>query len=212
MAGPPPVALLRLMKERSNHVVVDSFVDVKSWAEHTPDVDAVRPARCPRCGVAGCPVGGRLGMVGHGLRSRQVRGPLTAEARSAVHTLRVRRYRCRPCEATVTVLPRGVVRARHFSATAIALACAMYALAGASLRATRKRVSPWASTEPGWPAMGRWLDAIARGSILAVRSWPSGWTRRLQAERVAQAVLAAVAGQGPWAVRAFAGAERLCCS
>jgi hypothetical protein len=135
------------MKERSNHVVVDSFVDVKSWAERTPEVGAVRPARCPRCGAAGCPVGGRPGLVGHGLRARQVRGPLTADARAAVHTLRVRRYLCRPCAATVTVLPRGATRARHFSATAIALACAMYALSGASLRATRERVSPYCPTD-----------------------------------------------------------------
>ncbi|MDP8998709.1 MAG: hypothetical protein M3O46_01210, partial [Myxococcota bacterium] len=159
------------------------------------------------------PVGGRLGLVGHGLRSRQVRGPLTAAALAAVHTLRVRRYLCRPCAATVTVLPRGATRARHFSATAIALACTMYALCGASLRATRERVSPWRSAEPGWPAMGRWLDAIGRGSIFAsVRPWPARWARRHQAERVAQDALAMALGQGSWAVRAFAGAERLACS
>jgi hypothetical protein len=142
-----------------------------------------------------------------------VRGPLTPDARPAVHTLRVRRYLCRPCAATVTVLPRGATRARHFSATAIALACAMYALAGASLHATRKRLSPWRSAEPGWPAMGRWLDAIARGSIFAtVRPWPPRWTRRRQAERVAQAALAMVPGHGSFAVRVFDGAERLACA
>ena len=61
--------------------------------------------------------------------------------------------------------------------------------------------------------MGRWLDAIARGSIFAsVRPWPAHWERRHQAERVAQAALAMALGQGSLAVRAFAGAERLACS
>jgi len=138
---------------------------------------------------------------------------LTADGPTATHTLRVRRYRCRPCAAIVTVLPRGATRARHFSATAIALACVMYALSGTSLRSTRERVSPWRSAEPGWPVMGRWLAAIARGSIFAsVRAWPERWSRRRQAERVAQAVLAVATGPGSLAVRAFAGAERLACA
>jgi len=198
---------------RSSHVVIHSSIDVKSWVEHTPEVETVRPSRCPQCGSAGRPVGARLGLVGHGLRSRQVRGPLTAEGGAGVHLLRVRRYRCRRCNATVTVLPRGAVRARHFSATAIALACVMYGLSGSSLRATRTRISPWHSAEPGWPAMSRWLDAIALGAIFApVRPWPRRWPRRQQAERVAASVLGVGPAEGSLGVRAFAGAELLACA
>jgi len=142
-----------------------------------------------------------------------VRGPLTADAITAVHVLRVRRYRCRPCHATVTVLPRGATRARHFSATAIALACVMYGLSGESLRATRARIAPWRSAEPGWPALGRWLDAITRGAVFAVvRPWPRRWPRRRQAERVAASVLAMTPAAGALGVRAFAGAELLACA
>lgn len=198
------------MEERSSHVVVDPVVDVKFWAEATPDVETCRPACCPACGAAGRPVGGPLVLVGHGLRARQLRGPPQPGTRSRVQTLQVRRYRCRHCGAIATVLPRGAVRARHFSATAIGLACVMYGLAGASLRETRARVSPWRSSEPGWPVMRRWLDAIAAGTIFdSVRSWPDRWPRRHQAERVAQAVLGAATAEGPLEVRAFAGAERL---
>ena len=111
------------------------------------------------------------------------------------------------------MLPRGAVRARHFSATAIGLACVMYGLAGASLRDTRTRVSPWRSSEPGWPVMRRWLDAIAAGAIFgSVRPWPDRWPRRGQAERVGHAVLGAAPAEGPIEVRAFAGAERLACA
>lgn len=188
-------------------------IDVKSWAEQTPDVEMARPAQCPACGAAGCPVGERLGLVGHGLRSRQLRGPLAPDQPPRVHTLRVRRYRCRRCHATATVLPRGAARSRHFSAQTIALACVMYGLSGASLRATRARIAPWHSAEPGWPAMGRWLDAVARGALFArVRPWPRRWPRRRQAERVAASALAMTAADGSVEVRAFAGAERLACA
>jgi hypothetical protein len=201
------------LQQRSSHVVVHSFVDVKSWAERTPDVEAARPGRCPACGAAARPLGEPLGLVGHGLRCRQVRGPITAEAPATVDTVRVRRYRCRPCGATVTVLPRGVAPRRHFTATAIGLGCLMYGLSMASLHATRARLSPWRSTESGWPAMGRWLDAIAGGAIFAsVRASPPGWSRRRQAERVAQALLAVAPATGTLAVRAFAGAELLACA
>lgn len=130
-----------------------------------------------------------------------------------VQTLPVRRYRCRHCSAIATVLPRGSARARHFSATAIALACVMYGLSGASLREVRTRVSPWRSSEPGWPVMRRWLDAIGAGRIVApVRPWPERWPRRRQAGRVGQAVLGAATAEGSLEVRAFAGAERLGCA
>ena len=152
-------------------------------------------------------------MVGHGLRSRQVRGPLAPDSAPLVAELRVRRYRCRHCKATVTVLPRGATRAKHFSASAIALACVMYGLAGATIEATRARVSPWRSAEPGWPAMFRWLAAIGRGAIFAsVRLWPPGWSGRQQAERVATSVLGMAPADGSVTVRAFAGAERLACA
>jgi hypothetical protein len=213
LAGRLPSRSESLLKQRSSHVVVHPLVNVKSWAERTPDVEACRPVRCPACGAAGCPVGGRVGLVGHGLRSRQLRGPPAPDASPSVQTIAVRRYRCRGCGAIATVLPRGAVRARYFAATAIALACVMYGLSGASLRNTRAQVSPWRSAEPGWPALRRWLDAIAGGRIFAsVRPWPEQWSRRRQAERVAQAVLATAPAEGALAVRSFAGAELLACA
>lgn len=142
-----------------------------------------------------------------------MRGPLSPDEEPGVHTIWARRYRCRGCHATVTVLPRGALRGRYFSAPAIALACVMYGLSGASLGATRARVAPWRSAEAGWPAMGRWLDAVARRALFAtVRPWPEPWPRRLQAERVATSVLAMTSAAGPLGVRAFAGAALLACA
>lgn len=129
-----------------------------------------------------------------------------------MHTLRVRRYRCRHCSATVTVVPRGCVPARHYGAGAIALACVLYGMRGESLRAVRAQVSPWRSSEPGWPVMRRWLAAIEGGAIFArVRPCPAEWTGRLRAERVAQSVLAVAPAQGTADERVFAGTARLAC-
>jgi len=129
-----------------------------------------------------------------------------------VHTLWARRYRCRHCSAAVTVVPRGCVSARHYGAGAIALACVLYGLGGESLESTRARVSPWKSSEPGWPSMSRWLRAIEGGAIFArVRQCPGDWGARRRAGRIAQSVLAVAQAQGPLEQRVFDGAARLAC-
>jgi len=210
--GPPPVALRTILRKRSASVVVHSFIDVKSWAARTPSVEVARPARCPRCGGAGCPTGELLGLVGHGLRMRQVRGAIEPEGLAVVHTLWVRRYRCCHCSAAVTVVPRGCVPARHYGAAAIGLACVLYGLGGESLISTRARVSPWKSAEPGWPAMGRWLRAIDGGAIFPrLRPCPGHWRARRRAGRVAQSVLAVAPTEGTLEQRVFDGAARLAC-
>jgi hypothetical protein len=198
------------MSSRSLHVVVHLTADVKKWAESPPDVEVCRPARCPRCGAASRPLGGRLGLWGHGLRDRQVRGPMAATHPAVTAVVRARRYVCRHCRATTTVLPRGAVARRHYSAGAIALACALYGVLGASLADTRARTSPWRSAEPGWPTLGRWLRGVEQRRLFpSVRPWPRGAPRRSQAERLATTAAAfAPADETPIDARAFAGAAR----
>jgi IstB-like ATP binding protein len=58
----------------------------------SPDVDRVRPGMCPCCGRAGNPTGKQLGIIGHGLRERQQRGPLVASGAPQMVTVQVRRY------------------------------------------------------------------------------------------------------------------------
>jgi hypothetical protein len=55
--------------------IVHGKIGVKLWLLAIPSVDVLRPGICPVCGQAGCPTGGDLGIVGHGLRERQFRGP-----------------------------------------------------------------------------------------------------------------------------------------
>ncbi|WP_394824418.1 hypothetical protein [Pendulispora albinea] len=80
---------------------------------------------------------------------------------------------------------------RHYSAGAIALACALYGMLGATLSDTRRRTSPWRSAEAGWPTLRRWLQAVERRVLFrVVRPWPREALLRARAERVAATLVA----------------------
>jgi hypothetical protein len=149
---------------------------------------------------------------GHGLRGRQVRGPLAFGADPGLVTIDGRRYQCQACDAVVIVEPRTVLRYRHFSGSAIALALALFGVEGASAVEVRRRVSPWRTVGHaacrGWLTLHRWIDVARQGLLLpAVRHRAAGDDRRVAA-RVARAV--ASRAPPPWdasiAARAFAGA------
>lgn len=180
-----------MSKGRSKATIVHSSIDVKAWMERTPGVDEVRPGQCPQCQGASRPVGRSRGIWGHGLRWRQQRGPLTAEGKPEEIVLSVRRYRCRPCRAVLVVVPRGVIAGRLFSAAAIGLAMALFAIRGLSMRAVRSRVSPWrhvgGTAAASWLSLRRWIAAVRDGRLLGcVRCAPARFTARQVAERAAQ--------------------------
>jgi len=171
--NPPVVLRTQLDGKRSKHGIVHCPIDVKFWLSSTPTVEQARPACCPHCGRAGHPVGGLVGLVGHGVRQRQLRGPLEPGPRSAVVILVVRRYRCRWCRHTVTVVPRGVVALRHYGGYAIAAAFWMYGMGNQSIEQTRDVIGAGDRCEAGWPSLGRWADAVASGQMFrGVRAPP----------------------------------------
>jgi hypothetical protein len=200
--------------DRSVPRLVHAPLDVKGWQATPPSVDAVRPGQCPRCGAASRPVGRGLGLWGHGVRSRQVRGPLTAEGPPVVVAVAVRRYRCRACGTIVLVVPRGVVARRLFTAPAIALAFARFGIDGEPLARVRTAVSPWATVgataAAGWLAVRRWVRAVRAGRLFPrVRLGPHDRTVRQVATRSGW-MLAALGPPGA-AVRVavFAGATHV---
>ena len=179
-----------------------------------PSVEAARPGRCPGCQVASRPPGQRLRLHGHGFRNRQVQGPLVATGPPQIITLRLRRYKCTQCGAMIVVGPRGLLAGRLYSAAAIALALASWALLAQPATEVRRRVSPWcvvgATAAAGWASLRRWTRALRRGKL-----WPSlmrglslsGPLRKTAGKAAAR--LAAL-GQvpGPAWIAAFAGAAR----
>src|SRR5215213_1254852 len=129
LGGPPPRrAPVRVSTNRSGASVVQSALDLKSWQERPPTVDEARPASCPGCGAASCPVGSPRKLQGHGTRDRQVRGPGGPGQAPTTVVLRVRRYRCVRCGAVIVVVPREVRARRLYSVAAIGFALALWGL------------------------------------------------------------------------------------
>jgi predicted alpha/beta hydrolase len=127
--------------------------------------------------------------------------------------IRVRRYRCRGCGALVAVVPRGVLRGRHYSAGAIGLALVLFGVVGLPLAEVRARVSPWSvvgeTARTTWLAVRRWIRAVRERRLFArVRTAPATWSARQIAERVAMTLEAHAPPtiSGEIAARAFVGA------
>jgi hypothetical protein len=130
-------------------------------------------------------------------------------------SIQLRRYRCRACGAVVTVAPRAVVCKRLYSAAAIGLALALWAVGRMSAREVRQRVSPWTcvgyAAAAGWTTLGRWAQAVLERRLFpAVRLVPEGWSPRKVAERVATtlAAMALPSSDGSLPELAFLGAAR----
>jgi hypothetical protein len=200
--------------DRSAPRLVHAALDVKAWHAHPPSVAAVRPGQCPQCGAASRPVGRGLGLWGHGVRRRQVRGPLAVDGPPVLVEIQARRYRCRGCGAIVLVVPRGLVARRVFTASAIALALALFGVEAWPLPRVRAAVNPWtilgATAAAGWLAVRRWVRAVRQGRLFPrVRLDPADRTARQVAARTAHLLAALGPPLGGAALRAqvFAGAS-----
>ena len=195
---------------RSASRVVHSTLECKFWLQQMPSPDEVRPARCAVCGCAASEPGRALGIVGHGVRERQLRGPTAADATPAIQIVPVRRYVCRRCDAVMTVVPREVEPRRHYARSAIALALARLGLLRETARTIRRAVSPWrVATTPGWPTLRRWIAAARRGVLFASARPLVSSTPIQIAERVAQIALAHAPPslrRAPTLMQVFAGA------
>lgn len=177
-------------------------------------MDAVRPGRCPACAAPGRPGGGPLGLHGHGLRERHQWGPVELGAVPALIGILVRRYQCQLCGAVVMVVPRGIVRRRLYSASAMALALALYGVAGFAPTEVRRRVSPLrivgTTAAAGWASLRRWSRAVRAGQLFPmVRALPADATLREVAARAATTLAAHAPGAGgtPPESAAFTGAS-----
>lgn len=184
--------------------IIYCALDVKGWLEQPPKVEAVRPGQCPDCGAASQPVGRPLGLHGHGLRERQVRGPLEADAAPTITVVQCRRYRCVGCGAILLVVPRGIAARKHYGHAAIAMAFALWGLLGRSAWQVRTQVCAWrirSAAATGWATLRRWAQAARAAS-------GAEGTLREAAARAAQIAIGRAppcARGAPWWAQAFAG-------
>lgn len=121
-----------------------------------------------------------------------------------------RRYLCRACAAVMTVLPATAQPLRHFSGAAMAMALALWGMAGESASEVRRRVNDWkpGPGARGWRALSRWARAAGAGALFA----SLGLGADAPLERVAQALCghAPVAARGAsFHEQAFVGAAHV---
>jgi hypothetical protein len=124
-----------------------------------------------------------------------------------------RRYQCQVCAAVILVVPRTTLPRRWYSASAIAMALALFGAARLAPSEVRRQISPfrhvgYAATTK-WATLLRWSDAVrARRLFTQTRPCPASFSRRQVAERAAMAL--ASRAPPPWddptPVRAFHGA------
>jgi hypothetical protein len=182
-----------------------------------PTVEEARPAVCVACGAAARPAGGGVGLWGHGLRDRQIRGPTKPGATGRTVVVCARRYRCQRCFLVLIVVPCEVAPRRHYAATAIAFALALYGVLGQSHAAVREAVSDakvvGVRAEQRWCTLRRWIDAVGDRTLWpALPSMPIASGRRQVAERAAMAIGAHAppsVPEGAPAARAFVGAMHM---
>lgn len=130
-------------------------------------------------------------------------------AEATLVVIEARRYECQECGAVMMVVPREILPRMLFTASAIALALALYGLERRSARATRAEVSPLrevGTPEGGWKTLHRW---IVRAPALwtCIRATAAGASVRTRAERAATTLAAHAAGES-LVHAAFAGAVR----
>ena len=203
-----------MKKNRSDSRIVQSEIRLKHWIAQPPTVAEARPASCPGCKAASCPVGGRIQVHGHGLRERHVRGPLGPGEKAVAVGVSGRRYLCVVCGAVFLVVPREVLPRRQYSATAIGFGLALWGLVGLTAIAVRLQISP--STVLGfnamtdWVTLRRWAKAVKTRSLFSSvpAAGPSATLRDVAA--LAATALAASADPTtrhlPLEQRAFLGA------
>ena len=127
-------------------------------------------------------------------------------------TIPCRRYQCQVCAAVILVVPRTTLPRRWYSASAIAMALALFGAASQSPSEIRRQISPfkhvgYAATTK-WATLLRWSDAVrARRLFAETRPCPASFSRRQVAERAAMAL--ASRAPPPWddptPARAFRG-------
>lgn len=205
------------MGGQSTFRIVYSELDVKSWAARFPTAAEVRPARCPSCGAESQPAGGCIVLHGHGLRTRDQWGPPEATAEPVIIEVTCRRYACQRCGAVISVVPRGILYRRLYTAAAIALALTLWGIEALAPRDVRARVSPWrtvgATAAGGWASLRRWARAVRAGAVFGhVRASPLGSRLREVAARAATTFAAFAPSSAdalPLAARAMLGAAHV---
>lgn len=148
------------------------------------------------------------------MRERQFWGPLEPDGESRLTVVKVRRYLCTACTAVVTVGPSETLPGRLYTASAVALALALYGLRHLTTAAVRALVSPMlavgATSAVRWLTLKRWCRVVGTPVLFRGVRRVEGTPRRVAAEAAASLAAHALPSlePPPLHVQAFLGAAR----
>jgi len=145
---------------------------IQQYLEEIADPNRHRPGHCPQCGA-------QKPLAAHGFYRRTLVDP------DFDGTIRVRRYLCRLCKRTVSLLPQFALPWLRFSITVISLFLAARLLQGRTLAA-----AALAARQPAMP--------YQRGQF-----WIRRFRRQAPAVSLALASLTAPPAAPDWVVRAL---------
>ena len=128
--------------------------------------------------------------------------------------VQVRRYLCTACGKAVTVGPSEALPGRLYTASAIALALALYGLLQLASAKVRALVSPMrtvgATSAARWVTLKRWCRVVGTPALFSRARRVEGGPRRVAGEAAASLAAHALPSPEPppLHVQAFLGAAR----
>lgn len=132
-------------------IVADFRCSVQDYVAHFARLVFPRPAACPCCGQAGS-------LVGHGFYVRK------ALDQTQVFHVRVKRWRCKACRRTTSVLPSFLLRFRHYLLAVISQTLVARFELGASWLDVLRCVAVDGLPSPR--TIGRWCQSFAAHAVL----------------------------------------------
>ena len=116
-----------------------------------------RPSECPRCRVVDA-------LIGHGFYKRKALSP------TQVYALRIKRWYCKACQRTVSLLPSFLLRFRHYLLVVIQSVVVTRFEGAVSWAQVAQRCA--VAGAPSSRTMRRWCDSLAEHA--------SGWWAAVQ--------------------------------
>jgi hypothetical protein len=127
-------------------LVADFRCSVQDYVAHLARLVFPRPDACPCCGHSGS-------LVGHGFYVRH------ALEQSQVFHVRIKRWRCKACRRTISVLPSFLLRFRHYLLVVISQVLSMRFELSASWLEVFKCIAVDGLPSPR--TIGRWCQSFA---------------------------------------------------
>jgi len=128
-------------------IILDFGCAVQDYIAHFEQIIFPRPERCPSCGTPHV-------FIGHGFYPRKPKD------QAQVYRIWIKRWFCKACHTTLSLLPSFLLRFRHYLLAVIQQVVVVRFEDNASWQATERQCAP--DGLPSLRTIGRWCRAFAK--------------------------------------------------